>query len=64
MAGRRPASGLSCGVCGPDPRPPDQTRTFGTIVSAFEITGLVIVGVGFLGLIAYVARHARQWDDD
>jgi hypothetical protein len=33
-------------------------------VSVFEITGLVVVGVGFLGLIAYVARHARQWDDD
>jgi Tfp pilus assembly protein PilV len=33
-------------------------------VSTFEIVGLVVVGVGFLGLIAFVARHARQWDDD
>ena len=33
-------------------------------VSTFEIVGLVVVGVGFLGLIAYVARHARQWDDE
>lgn len=35
-----------------------------TNVSTFEIVGLVVIGVGFLGLIAYVARHARQWDDD
>ena len=37
--------------------------TFRTM-SLFEIVGLVIVGVGFLGLIAYVANHARQWDDE
>jgi len=30
----------------------------------FEIVVLVVVGIGFLGLIAYVARHARQWDDE
>jgi Tfp pilus assembly protein PilV len=30
----------------------------------FEIIVLVVVGIGFLGLIAYVARHARQWDDE
>jgi hypothetical protein len=35
-----------------------------TTMSTFEIIGLVIIGVGFLGLIAYVARHARQWDDE
>jgi hypothetical protein len=40
------------------------TSTLDVIVSVFEITGLVIVGVGFLGLIAYIARHARQWDDE
>ena len=33
-------------------------------MSTFEIVGLVVIGVGFLGLIAYVARHARQWDDE
>ena len=33
-------------------------------MSLFEIVGLVIVGVGFLGLIAYIANHARQWDDE
>lgn len=33
-------------------------------MSTFEIIGLVVVGVGFLGLIAYVALHARQWDDE
>jgi len=40
------------------------TRTLDVIVSLFEIVGLVIVGAGFLGLIAYIARHARQWDDE
>lgn len=33
-------------------------------MSWFEIVGLVVIGGGFLGLIAYVARHARQWDDE
>ena len=33
-------------------------------MSMFEIAGLVVIGAGFLGLIAYVANHARQWDDD
>jgi Tfp pilus assembly protein PilV len=33
-------------------------------MSVFEIVGLVVIGVGFLGLIAYVARHARRWDDE
>lgn len=33
-------------------------------MSIFEIVVLVVIGVGFLGLIAYVAGHARQWDDD
>lgn len=33
-------------------------------MSTFEIIVLVVIGVGFLGLIAYVADHARQWDDD
>jgi hypothetical protein len=36
----------------------------GKHVSTFEIIGLVVIGIGFLGLIAYVARHARQWDDE
>jgi hypothetical protein len=29
-----------------------------------ELVVLVIIGTGFLGLIAWVARHARQWDDE
>jgi hypothetical protein len=29
-----------------------------------EVVVLVIIGGGFLGLIAWVARHARQWDDE
>ena len=33
-------------------------------MSLFEIIGLLVIGIGFLGLIAYVAWHARQWDDD
>jgi len=33
-------------------------------MSILEIVGLVIICIGFLGLIAYVARHARQWDDE
>jgi len=33
-------------------------------MSLFEIVVLLVVGIGFLGLIAYVARHARQWDDE
>ena len=45
-------------------RPHTETRTHDVIVSLFEIVGLVIVGAGFLGLIAYIARHARQWDDE
>lgn len=31
-------------------------------MSPFEITGLVVIGAGFLGLIMYAAFHAR--DDD
>jgi hypothetical protein len=37
---------------------------YDVIMSLFEIIGLLVVGIGFLGLIVYVARHARQWDDD
>lgn len=33
-------------------------------MSRIEIVGLVIVGIGFLGLIVYVARHARDWGDE
>lgn len=33
-------------------------------MSTFEIIVLIVIGLGFLGLIAYVADHARQWDDD
>ncbi len=33
-------------------------------MSILEIVGLVAVGAGFVGLIAYVAYHARQWDDE
>jgi hypothetical protein len=33
-------------------------------LSTFEIVGLAVIGAGFLGLIAYAARHARRWDDD
>ena len=33
-------------------------------MSLLEIVTLVVIGLGFLGLIAYVADHARQWDDD
>ena len=33
-------------------------------MSVFEVIGLVVVCVGVLALIAYVARHARQWDDE
>jgi len=33
-------------------------------VSTFEIVVLIIIGLGFLGLIAYVADHARRWDDE
>lgn len=33
-------------------------------MTVFEIIVLIVIGAGFLGLIAYVAGHARQWDDD
>jgi Tfp pilus assembly protein PilV len=33
-------------------------------VSVLEIVTLVVIGIGFLGLILYAADHARQWDDD
>jgi len=33
-------------------------------VGVVELVVLVIIGAGFLGLIAWVARHARQWDDE
>jgi len=32
-------------------------------MSIFEILILLLVGVGFTGLIAYVARHARSGDE-
>jgi len=33
-------------------------------MSLFDIIGLVVVGVGFVGLILYAAHHARSWDDE
>lgn len=33
-------------------------------MSVLEIVILVLIGLGFLGLILYAADHARQWDDD
>ena len=34
------------------------------LMDTLELVMLVILGIGFIGLIAYVALHARQWDDD
>ena len=34
------------------------------LMDTLELVMLVILGIGFIGLIAYVASHARQWDDD
>ena len=34
------------------------------LMDTLELVMLVILGIGFIGLIAYVAAHARQWDDD
>ena len=34
------------------------------LMDTLELVMLVILGIGFTGLIAYVAAHARQWDDD
>lgn len=33
-------------------------------MSLFDIIGLVVVGLGFVGLIFYAAYHARSWDDE
>jgi len=30
----------------------------------FEIVGLVVIGIGFFGLIMYAAGHARRSNDD
>lgn len=40
-------------------------RKVGACLAVRHLFGsLVVVGIGFLGLIAYVVRHARQWDDE
>jgi hypothetical protein len=33
-------------------------------METLELVLLVVLGVGFTGLIAYAASHARRWDDD